>query len=422
MSKQIAAWQTTRERMVYRYLTALQEEDIDTVLDVLSKAEHDGVLEEMLWQVHEVNLHKELEPVHKKVSGELLILQEEHFGRRDTLGHRHATKKFRRISPFLQTLAAVIAVCALVGGFLVVLGARYTGSLVGSSPPSGCFVSAPTPQVHGWLVSVTTLAENDVWAVGGQDEGNSSVPTTLVEHWNGQNWQIVASPNVNGMSNVLVSVTAISATDVWAVGQTAKKYSGPVAQTLIEHWDGQSWQIVPSKNLVQQGRNTLTGIAAVAANDIWAVGSVDQTPAPAGMPHSQALIEHWDGQSWQIVSGLNPGTGAIGSSLSSVVAISKDDIWAVGIAESMPLIEHWDGQAWKSVASSSSLLPGGLTGIASVGANDIWAVGDGVVEHWDGHNWRVVTNDPKLALNGVVALAPNDVWAVPIRTQPIMIR
>jgi len=145
------------------------------------------------------------------------------------------------------------------------------------------------------------------------------------------------------------------------------------------------------------------------------VGEVDQESPPPGKPQYQTLIEHWDGQSWQLVSNSNPG--ALGSTLIGVVAISKDNVWAVGglIGETKPLIEHWDGKAWNMVASPVLRIGGvgiSLIGIAAVGANDIWAVGNGLIEHWNGHSWRLVTNDPKLALNTVVALAPNDVWAV----------
>jgi hypothetical protein len=45
-----------RERLAYRYLAALQDGDIEMVLDVLTKAERDAVLEEMLW--HPPHLEK----------------------------------------------------------------------------------------------------------------------------------------------------------------------------------------------------------------------------------------------------------------------------------------------------------------------------------------------------------------------------
>jgi hypothetical protein len=138
---------------------------------------------------------------------------------------------------------------------------------------------------------------------------------------------------------------------------------------------------------------------------------VDQTSPPPGKPSYQALIEHWNGHSWQLVSSPNSGDGE--RTLMSVVAISKDNVWAVGelVGEKMPLIEHWNGQAWNSV-TSPVLHTGDLTGIAAITANDIWAVGNGVIERWDGHSWHLVINAPSFSLNTVIALALNDAWAV----------
>jgi hypothetical protein len=45
-----------------------------------------------------------------------------------------------------------------------------------------------------------------------------------------------------------------------------------VRQTLIEHWNGTQWSVVPSPNLM--GNNLLRGVAIVSANDVWAVGFV----------------------------------------------------------------------------------------------------------------------------------------------------
>lgn len=406
---EIAAWQTARERLVYRYLTALQEQDIDTVLDVLAKAEKDAVLEKMLWQLHDEQAQEgfslaecaaSTEPAPK----ERQPVQQEHTNQQSDQRRRRVPTKTRRVSRVLQTLVAAITVCVLVGSFLFVLEARRTSG-VGSRPPSSnCFVSVPGPQIHGWLVGVATVKENDVWAVGGQYEDNRNAPHTLIEHWNGQRWQIVSSPNANGVSNTLTSITAISTTDVWAVGQTVVQSSSPVAQTqtLIEHWDGQRWQIVPSQNVILQATNTLTSVTAVSANDVWAVGLVDLVTSQSGTPRTQPLIEHWDGQDWHIVPSAN--VGATGGSLFSVAAISKDNVWAVGSD-----IEHWNGHTWSVVASPT--IAGSLTGISAAGANDLWSVSNvGAIEHWDGQRWQLVTGTSHQVLNAVLALAPNNVW------------
>src|SRR5579872_3437872 len=75
-------------------------------------------------------------------------------------------------------------------------------------------------------------------------------------------WNVVSSPNVKA-TNVLTAVTAISATDIWAVGYSEGTNFSP--QLLIEHFDGSSWQIVASPIIKHMG---LFGIAAISANDI----------------------------------------------------------------------------------------------------------------------------------------------------------
>ena len=80
----------------------------------------------------------------------------------------------------------------------------------------------------------------------GQFTPSGGVAQTVTEHWNGKIWTVVARPDAGTQNNHLSGVTAISATDVWAVGdfQTSTG-SGTVFQTLTEHWDGTAWSIVP---------------------------------------------------------------------------------------------------------------------------------------------------------------------------------
>jgi hypothetical protein len=76
---------------------------------------------------------------------------------------------------------------------------------------------------------------------------------------------------------------AVSSTDVWATGERG---SG----TLIEHWDGTDWTLVPSPTPPGKLCNPLDGVAIVSAHDIWAVGSSQD--GASGSPST--LTEHWD--------------------------------------------------------------------------------------------------------------------------------
>src|SRR4051794_41154715 len=61
-------------------------------------------------------------------------------------------------------------------------------------------------------------------------------------------WSFVASPNHGTSGNILHAAAAISANDIWAVGQYVDDTSFKT-QTLTQHWDGTAWTIVPSPNL-----------------------------------------------------------------------------------------------------------------------------------------------------------------------------
>src|SRR5438270_413798 len=83
-------------------------------------------------------------------------------------------------------------------------------------------------------------------------------------------WKVVSSPNLGAYRNNLNGIIAISSSDVWAVGNFAVSNSSS-SRTLTEHWDGQQWSIVPSPN-VGSNDNLFTSVAAISTTDIWAAG------------------------------------------------------------------------------------------------------------------------------------------------------
>src|SRR5207302_9506996 len=113
---------------------------------------------------------------------------------------------------------------------------------------------------------VAAVSANELWAVGDYTIG--AYHRTLVEHWEGTHWTIVPSPNADADSSYLTAVAAVSANDVWAVGYYSN-YPYLYSSALIEHWDGIRWTIVPSPD----AGGPLNGIAAVSASDVWAMGN-----------------------------------------------------------------------------------------------------------------------------------------------------
>lgn len=280
-----------------------------------------------------------------------------------------------------------------------------------------CAVASPNIAKRGNILNgMAAISSNDIWTVG--DASISGSIQTLTEHWNGTGWSIVPGSNPV-MFNWLNGVAAASSNDVWAVG-TDEASSTSAERTLIEHWDGTGWSVVPSPN-VGTGYNSLSGVAAISSNDVWAVGSYEESNYPYD---NQTLIEHWDGTSWSVVSSPNPTNGGW---LAAVAADSSTDIWAVGQggAGGQTLTEHWNGTSWSIVPSPT---PGGenddeLLGVAAITSTDIWAIGYQntgygemtLTEHWDGTSWSVVSS-PNTAidsqLNGIAVISTNDIWAM----------
>jgi hypothetical protein len=269
------------------------------------------------------------------------------------------------------------------------------------------------------LNGVSGSASTDVWEVGYYSFGTWK--RTLIEHWNGARWSIVPSPNTNKRLNQLNSVAVISPSSAWAVG-SASSGNAPDQTTLILRWNGTRWTIVPSPSPGTAGLNALYGLAANSANDVWAVGSFTNSGE-----YAQTLIVHWDGTSWRVVPSAN--VAGSNNELFGVVALGPNDVWAVGYRGNaafgfFTLVEHWNGSTWSIVSSPSPLGDDILRAISGTGASDIWAVGrsrnsftfrtNTLIEHWNGNSWSQAlgAGGEDSALYGVAAVSPADAWAV----------
>lgn len=338
---------------------------------------------------------------------------------------------------FMKRLRITLFACASLLLVSILLIRSFGGHAADAAPSTvhsiaatcGSWSVVPSANVSpgqssNTLSGIATISSSDAWAVGNYTVGFSVY--TLTEHWNGNQWSIVPSPNVKKAAfTVLTAVTEISSTNAWAVGYYYVEKNGTYF-TLIEHWDGSNWHIVaspsPSSNF-----NYLFGVTAISANDIWAVGTYGNSSNLA-----DTLVEHWNGSSWSVVA--SPNSGTTGSMLESVSAISSSDIWAVGFTSTdrgkdLTLTEHWDGSQWSIVASpNEGKYPNSLKSVTAVSSDNVWAVGvyqpkgiynrfyQTLTEHWDGSSWSVVPS-PNVGsysntLISVAAVSANTIWAV----------
>lgn len=328
-------------------------------------------------------------------------------------------------------------VTALVIGLALVMVACGTGPQAGPSPtatPKPTATATPTPPpCSTWRIvpspnqtqydestlnAVSAPSSSVAWAMGGSIT-DGIAEQSLIEQWNGGAWHIIANPSRISFS----SMVAVSPDDVWAAGYNRTPRAEFTFVSQFEHWNGTRWSTVPSPNS-NRPNNFVLGMAAVSANDVWAVGKDLSTNT--GLP----LTERWDGTSWQIVASPALPSGAFGSKLNGVVALSPTDAWAVGEYSASDhtirtLIAHWNGSVWQVVASPDTW--GSLASVAAAGPHDVravghMAIGDGnnqhaLIEQWDGTSWHTLRGpEPGAAgysnLSGITTDGAGSYWVV----------
>lgn len=289
-------------------------------------------------------------------------------------------------------------------------------------------VPHPNPGDAGsWLSRLAAQSSDDVWTVGAVGNGPYT-ERTLIEHWDGSAWSVVASEDMPVDQNALVDVSADSSTDAWAVGLSETRY-GEQVKALAEHWDGTSWQLAALPN----GIRGLEAVDAVNPSDAWATGYRKIAGGPYG-----SVVLHWNGSAWALVE-RKAYTTYNSTDYASVVALSPQDVWVLGSASTYhgadgkpqsTLALHWDGTSWSEIETPARRDPESLfTDASSAARGGLWAVGyefnhvigfeTPIIEHWDGTAWTVADMQPQTqgtTLEGVTAPSAKLAWAVGTKT------
>jgi hypothetical protein len=309
-------------------------------------------------------------------------------------------------------LAAPLLLASLLTGL---------GRASASTPDAACHpgpVTQPVnpPDTDNQLNGVAVLSPCDVWVAGDTEENNGF--RTLIEHWDGTSWTVVPSPHPGTFSE-LEAIRAFSPTSIFAVGQADPKNMGLTRKTLILHYNGTRWTTVRSPS--PGFDNDLFGVRWVSAKDAWAVGTAFNRA-----DRGKTLILRWNGTRWRRVTSPNP---AADDELSGVAATSAKDAWAVGGTSGKHVhtfVLHWNGTAWKRVKSPSPAPDSGLSAIGLTSPASAWAVGvtqttnstdQTLALRWNGRTWATVAtpagpSGDVRTLTGVTAISSRDAWAV----------
>jgi hypothetical protein len=286
---------------------------------------------------------------------------------------------------------------------------------VAQTDAGSTFQVVPTPngnKFNSSIFAASASSPTDIWAVG-----NSTM------HFNGTKWTAFAAPLITGeLTADLQAVVDISPTEAWAVGNVT---FGATLGQIIERWNGTKWSLFPNPTLLPNSQGDLFAMTSTSATDIWAVGNLVQTFSNGGST-SYNLFEHWNGTSWTPTF-INDTEGFEG--LTGVSEDATNDAWAVGDVGGSTLAIHWDGTSWSHVATPGPLGdgPNQLNAVVALAPDNAWAVGYStpglagqsatltLILHWDGTTWSIVPS-PNVGPNtnrllGITANSADDIYA-----------
>jgi len=331
----------------------------------------------------------------------------------------------------VRGLAAPLALGGLFGGLAAGVGPAAVASAAASA--AACQVQGSPPPVSpprdSQLHGVAVISSCDAWAVGLNDS------QILTEHFDGSAWKVIPGPK--DLAGNLLGVSAVSTSSVYAVGTLLKNNA---QLPLILHWDGQAWTPQGIPGLTQNG--FLRSVTAVSATDVWAAGDA----FVPGTNRSEPLILHFDGSAWTRRPALPVGRPTNDIRTWAVSATSSHDAWVVGTVlnffrqdQDLPFILHWNGSGWTrsglpilGETGLPALTKGAdLLGVAARTPDDAWAVGSAgpepgqtLILHWNGLIWVPVPSPSPGGLAGddflrsVTATSPSSAVAVGQFTTP----
>ena len=307
-------------------------------------------------------------------------------------------------------LALIVTLAAAVG-----IGAPGT-AVATCGAWSRTTVADPSPQFDA-LQGVDVVSPTDAWAVGSYGVagfGNHG----LIEHWGGSAWVVEDNPSTATHANWLMGVAEVDPTDVWAVGFYID--SSADDHPLMQHFDGADWtDVTPPAFPNGQGGRLLSISAVPGTDEAWAVGFRHESSSA-----HHTVVLRYDGDTWTLST--SPDPASFENHLSSVVATSATDAWAVGYQTSTStfvkrtLALRWNGVDWSTVGTPNvGAKANVLNGVSAAGGAS-YAVGSHasrtLIERWNGSAWTVEASaDPGTrydTLTDVVAVSARGAWAV----------
>jgi hypothetical protein len=274
-------------------------------------------------------------------------------------------------SPFLEGLSAARATDAWVSGTAIQVTTqalfidRWNGtSWTRLAAPRAFTVPAPGIESDGVIGSSSRA---DMWTFPNIVNGSTSVQYAL--HWNGAAWKSFRLLGTIPFAGIL-STAVFGPTNAWAFGQAPVKHpSGGFGAPYAVRFNGRAWRRVPMPG------TAALGLSALSASNIWAFGPTART---AGLLNQVMIGMHWNGRSWTTLTVPRYKVSGKLAVVQSMIALGRSSVW---VAESLPanrcgcqpmplgiILAHWNGRSWREVVrDGSDAFQGGLVADGSGG-------------------------------------------------------
>ena len=233
----------------------------------------------------------------------------------------------------------------------------------------GHWTRAATPKLGpgGGLDTVAASSARAVWVGGARQHGDHDFPA--VWRWTHGKFVAAKLPALRGggVTTNVGSLSASSASNVWAVGDLIRTAAG--APTAL-HWNGRKWSAVAVPE-------NLDVVSTSGPNNAWALGAAGD-------------LAHWNGTAWSVE---DPGYAQRNDFISGIATSSPTLAYAVGYNtdNGQSALLRFNGQAWSAAPLAKKARHLTLNSVA-IRARSAWAVGTGaagpVVVHTSGGTWQ----------------------------------
>ena len=263
------------------------------------------------------------------------------------------------------------------------------------------------------LRSISMVSATDGWAVGNTllPPNADGITSGVVLHYTGGKWVFDSF-----LGSKLSSVFMRTASDGWMVGEGGSGWSGNKSNTPVFHYNGSAWTPVNDPAFASF---LPQAIVALSATSVWLAGTDFSSSGFDG--DAPELILHYDGSRWSRQS-----SDLANSRINSLTVVSPGEGWAVGSLSGgtgphpahseKALVEQYSHGMWQqdtSFAGPPNSYGYSLYGIAMVSASEGWAVGsDGLIVHGLGGTWTQVPSPTGQALESIAMVSPTEGWAV----------